>query len=79
MLMARRLMTTAPDLGHEPRLFVKLDGFIRRRLRAFLRTQSRNPGFGICCADHQRWPNAFFANEGLFTLHTAYQQARRSR
>jgi RNA-directed DNA polymerase len=62
-----------------PRLFVKLDGFIRRRLRAFLRTQTRNPGFGICHADHQKWPNAFFANEGLFTLHTAYQQARRSR
>jgi RNA-directed DNA polymerase len=62
-----------------PRLFVQLDGFIRRRLRAFLRTQSRNPGFGICQADHQRWPNAFFAQEGLFTLNTAYQEARRSR
>jgi RNA-directed DNA polymerase len=62
-----------------PRLFVKLDGFIRRRLRAFLRKQSRRPGFGKCHADHQRWPNAFFAQEGLFTLYTAYQEARHSR
>jgi RNA-directed DNA polymerase len=62
-----------------PRLFVKLDGFIRRRLRAFLRTQTRNHGFGICHADHRKWPNAFFANEGLFTLHAAYRQARHSR
>lgn len=62
-----------------PRLFVKLDGFIRRRLRAFLRKQARRPGFGKCHADHQRWPNAFFAQEGLFTLYTAYQEARHSR
>jgi hypothetical protein len=32
-----------------------------------------------CQADHQRWPNPFFAAHGLFTLHTAYLQARHSR
>jgi RNA-directed DNA polymerase len=37
------------------------------------------PGLGICRADHQRWPNAFFANAGLFALHTAWQAARQSR
>jgi hypothetical protein len=29
--------------------------------------------------DHQRWPNAFFAAQGLFTLHEAYGRARQSR
>jgi RNA-directed DNA polymerase len=56
-----------------------LDAFIRRRLRAVLRKQDKRPGFGLTTGDHQRWPNAFFATEGLFTLTTAQQQARRSR
>lgn len=56
-----------------------LDAFIRRRLRAVLRKQDKRPGFGLTTGDHQRWPNAFFASEGLFTLTTAQQQARRSR
>ena len=29
--------------------------------------------------DHQRWPNAFFAAQGLFTLYEAYGRARQSR
>ncbi len=56
-----------------------LDGFIRRRLRAFLRKQQRRPGQGICRDDHRRWPKAFFADEGLFALHTAWVSARQSR
>ena len=62
-----------------PRTFSELDGFIRRRLRAILRKQEKRPGFGRCRADHQRWPNAFFAQAGLFTLHTAWRPARHSR
>jgi RNA-directed DNA polymerase len=62
-----------------PPIFVELDGLIRRRLRALLRRQQKRPGLGICRADHQRWPNAFFANAGLFALHTAWQAARQSR
>jgi RNA-directed DNA polymerase len=62
-----------------PALFGVLDGFVRRRLRAILRKQEKRPGFGRCKADHQRWPNAFFAAHGLFTLHAAYAQARHSR
>jgi hypothetical protein len=62
-----------------PRVFRAIDGFIRRRLRAVLRKQARQPGFGRCKADHLRWPNAFFAERGLFTLETAHVQARRSR
>ena len=37
------------------------------------------PGVGNDRADHQRWPNAHFANVGLFALHTAWQSARQSR
>jgi RNA-directed DNA polymerase len=62
-----------------PALFGVLDGFVRRRLRAILRKQEKRPGIGRCQADHQRWPNVFFAAHGLFTLRTAYEQARHSR
>jgi RNA-directed DNA polymerase len=61
-----------------PALFAVLDGFVRRRLRVLLRKQEKRPGIGRCRADHQRWPNVFFA-AGLFTLQTAYAQARHSR
>lgn len=59
--------------------FVRLDRFVRRRLRALLRKQEKRPGFGRCPADHLRWPNAFFAEARLFALHTAWQAARHPR
>jgi len=62
-----------------PALFGFVDGFVRRRLRAILRKQEKRPGIGRCRADHQRWPNAFFADRGLFTLATAHDRARHSR
>jgi RNA-directed DNA polymerase len=62
-----------------PTLFRNLDRFVRRRLRAVLRKQDKRPGFGRCKADHLQWPNAFFANQGLFTFNAALEQARRSR
>ena len=65
--------------AHHTTTFDKLDGFVRRRLRAVLRKQEKRPGRGICRADHQRWPNAFFAEAGLFALHTAWLSARQSR
>ena len=64
--------------AHHP-VFKRLDGLIRRRLRAFLRKQEKRPGFGRCLADQMRWTNAFFADAGLFALHTAWQDARRPR
>ena len=63
----------------EPTIFLRLDGFIRRRLRAILRKQEKRPAFGRCPADHRRWPNAFFARAGLFALNTAWSDARGSR
>jgi len=62
-----------------PSIFEQLDKMIRRRLRAMLRKQARRPGVGNARADHQRWPNVYFANAGLFALHTAWQSARQSR
>jgi RNA-directed DNA polymerase len=56
-----------------------LDAQIRRRLRAMLRKQQKRPGRGHCLADHKRWNNAFFATAGLFTLHTAWTEARHPR
>lgn len=62
-----------------PALFVYLDGFVRRRLRALLRKQEKRPGFGRCLADQKRWNNAFFAQQGLFTLQAAHANARHPR
>ena len=60
------------------RTFNTLDGFIRRRLRAKLRKHEKRPGFGRCHADHRRWPNAYFAAHGLFTLKEAWVAASQS-
>lgn len=62
-----------------PTVLMSLDRLIRRRLRAVLRKQDKRPGFGRCRADHQRWPNAFFAKQGLFTFNTALEQLRHPR
>jgi len=59
--------------------FPRLDGFVRRRLRACLRKREKRPGFGRCEQDHRRWPNAFFAGLGLFTLTEAHRLACQSR
>ncbi|MGV1010676.1 MAG: group II intron reverse transcriptase/maturase [Dermatophilaceae bacterium] len=62
-----------------PTTFRELDKMIRRRLRAMLRRQTRRSGFGRARSDHQRWPNVYFANAGLFALHAAWQAARQPR
>jgi RNA-directed DNA polymerase len=59
--------------------FSTLDGLIRRRLRAILRKQEKRPGMGRCYEDHRRWPNAYFANLGLFTMSQAHHYASQSR
>jgi RNA-directed DNA polymerase len=62
-----------------PRTFKRMDGFVRRRLRAILRKQEKRPGLGICRDDHQHWPNQFFAAQGLFTMEAAWKLASQSR
>jgi len=44
------------------------DGWLRRRLRAMLRKREKRPGHGLTEADHRRWPNRWFAEQGLFSL-----------
>jgi RNA-directed DNA polymerase len=56
-----------------------IDGFVRRRLRAILRKQGKRPGMGRCLDDHLRWPNRFFATQGLFTITAARVLASQSR
>jgi len=56
-----------------------VDAFVRRRLRAMLSKQEKRRSCGNCRTDRIRWPNAFFAAAGLFTLDTAWRQARHSR
>jgi RNA-directed DNA polymerase len=57
--------------------FATLDGWVRMRLRSILRRWRglRGPGRG---ADHQRWPNAYFAERGLFSLVAAHASACQS-
>lgn len=57
--------------------FPRLDGWIRMRLRSILRRRSKRKGRGRG-ADHQRWPNAFFAEHGLYSLTAAHAQACQS-
>ncbi len=57
--------------------FATLDGWVRMRLRSLLRRRRRGHGPGRG-ADHQRWPNAYFAELGLFSLVTAHATACQS-
>jgi RNA-directed DNA polymerase len=55
----------------------ELDGWVRMRLRSILRRRHGGKGRGRG-NDHQRWPNAFFAEQGLFSLATASESACQS-
>jgi RNA-directed DNA polymerase len=57
--------------------FTSLDGWIRMRLRSILRKRRGGRGRGRG-ADHQRWPNAFFAQHGLLSLAAAHAWACQS-
>lgn len=52
--------------GH-PTTFPRLDQWIRMRLRSILRKRIGGRGRGRG-SDHQRWPNAYFADRGLYSL-----------
>ena len=58
-------------------IFPDLDGWTRMRLRSILRKRSKRRGRGRG-RDHQRWPNAFFCEQGLFSLATARAEASQS-
>jgi RNA-directed DNA polymerase len=52
---------------HSHGTFVDLDVWVRQRLRAILRKRHKLHGRARG-RDYQRWPNAFFAAHGLFSL-----------
>jgi RNA-directed DNA polymerase len=54
-----------------------LDRWIRRRLRGILRRRIGLRGISRG-ADSFRWPNAFFAEQGLYSLNAAFVLARQS-
>lgn len=57
--------------------FPRLDEWMRMRFRSILRRRQGRRGRGRG-RDHQRWPNAFFAEQGLISLVTARAAARQS-
>ena len=57
--------------------FPRLDGWIRMRLRSILRKRLGKRGCGRG-SDHHRWPNALFADQGLFSLRAAHALACQS-
>jgi RNA-directed DNA polymerase len=61
-----------------PWVFPRLDTFIRQRLRTILRKRSKRHGCARSGMDNRRWPNAFFANLGLYNLERARATACQS-
>ncbi len=57
--------------------FGPIDGWVRMRLRSIKRKRRKGRGKGRGL-DHQRWPNRYFADLGLFSLKTAWEHARQS-
>jgi RNA-directed DNA polymerase len=57
--------------------FNSLDSWLRMRLRSILRKRAGRKGRGRGW-DHHRWPNAFFAEQGLFNLTAAHALACQS-
>ncbi len=44
------------------------DGWLRRRLRALLSKRKKRPGYGRSKEASRRWPNRWFAAQGLYSL-----------
>jgi hypothetical protein len=59
-------------------VFQKEDAWVRGRLRAILKKRHKGKGRARGL-DHQRWPNAYFADLGPFSLAIARAQAIQTR
>lgn len=58
--------------------FERLDGWVRQRLRSILRKRHKLQGRARG-RDHQRWPNAYFADLGLISMALARSKASQRR
>lgn len=58
-------------------VFEDLDRFVRQRLRAILKKQTKRPGIPKG-RDFHRWPNAYFSERKLFSLKAAHELACQS-
>jgi RNA-directed DNA polymerase len=58
-------------------VFTDVDGWVRMRLRSILRRRAGRKGRGRG-SDNQRWPNAYFAECGLYSLGAAHIRLNRS-
>jgi RNA-directed DNA polymerase len=58
-------------------VFPGVDGWVRMRLRSILRKRAHGRGRERG-SDHHRWPNAYFARQGLFSLQEAHARACQS-
>jgi len=65
--------------ANPPLIYQTIDGFTRRRLRAILCAWHKRPQLGHSLWAQQRWPNRYFAEQGLFTLVQAHALASQSR
>ena len=64
--------------GTEARRWVEASIWTERMLAA-LANGVKGGKLGRCLGDHKRWPNAFFAEHGLFTMTEAHGLASQSR
>jgi hypothetical protein len=67
------------DKVYNPRKFVfhSVDRWVRQRLRGILRKRRKRQGRARG-KDFNRWPNAFFAKQGLYALTEAAARERQS-
>ena len=59
-------------------VFRSLDGMTRRRLRRILLKRHRKHDHNGRGLAHYRWPNAYFAEQGLFSMEAAHVRLRQS-
>jgi RNA-directed DNA polymerase len=74
----RTLVGWCAYFQHSHGSFKTVDSWIRMRLRSILRRRTRRRGRACRVVDQQRWPNDFFAAQGLFSLMHAHAAVRRS-
>jgi RNA-directed DNA polymerase len=58
-------------------VYAGVDGWVRMRLRSILRKRAGKQGRGRG-SDNQRWPNAYFAECGLYSLEAAHVRLNQS-